>query len=202
MKTLSRPLNTPIAMTRFAKALALQQQDLTHIRRLFLTLLALLIWATSSINARGDDAVEATPTGDGPVVEVIESQPYVQHGITITPARGRKVTINGLRYEDVYNSIPYHRSDAAVNPGYRHDATMEILFGELRPTTIVRNSTIPATQPVYSRPFYGYGAYGIYPWRYGNYGLNYGLGYGLSTYRWALWDRYLYRHSAFMFGVR
>ncbi len=190
-------------MTSFS--LSLTQLDISRVRRWLLMLVAAILWITSSVKA--DDA-PATVSDNGPVVEVVESQPYVQHGITITPARSVTVKVNGLSYDDVYNSIPYHRSDAAVNPGYRHDATMEILFGEMRPTTIVRNSTIPATQPTYARPFYGNGSngglFGAYPWRYGNYGLNnYGLGtYGLSTYRWSLWDNYLYRHSAFMFGIR
>lgn len=184
-------------------------RDIARFRRWFLILVALLLWiASGTAKVHADDAASEAPPQDGPVVKVVESQPYVQHGITITPARSKTVTINGLTYNDVYDSIPYHHADASVNPGYRHDATMEILFGKLRPTTIVRNSTIPASQPTYGRPIYGYGPYGgLYganPWRFGNYfGLNYGLGaYGLSTYRWSVWDNYLYRRSAFMFGVR
>jgi hypothetical protein len=46
------------------------------------------------------------------------------------------ITINGMTYDAVYRSIPYSYTEYLANPGYRHEATMEILFGQLRPTTI------------------------------------------------------------------
>jgi hypothetical protein len=46
------------------------------------------------------------------------------------------VTINGMTYDAVYRSIPYSYTEYLANPGYRHEATMEVLFGQLRPTTI------------------------------------------------------------------
>lgn len=59
-------------------------------------------------------------------------------GIQINPANESSASVKGRSYEDVYRSIPYNYTEYLANPGYRHDATMEILFGELRPTTIVR----------------------------------------------------------------
>ncbi|WP_437202567.1 hypothetical protein [Planctomicrobium sp. SH664] len=58
-------------------------------------------------------------------------------------------------YESIYRSIPYRRLEYLANPSYRHDATMEILFGQLRPTVINRtdephritNPVPPLTQP-------------------------------------------------------
>ena len=41
-------------------------------------------------------------------------------------------------YWEVYSSIPFLRSEYQANPTYRHDATMELLFGKMRPMTIVR----------------------------------------------------------------
>ena len=62
--------------------------------------------------------------------------------VQIIPGPSRKKPlINGLSYEEVYNSIPYRQAEYYANPSYRHDATMEILFGQLRPTTIVRNQS-------------------------------------------------------------
>lgn len=43
------------------------------------------------------------------------------------------MTVNGLTYAEVYRSIPYSRTEYVADPSYRHDATMEVLFGELRP---------------------------------------------------------------------
>ncbi len=40
------------------------------------------------------------------------------------------------RYLEVYASIPFFRSEYLANPSYRHEATMEILFGQLRPTVV------------------------------------------------------------------
>ncbi len=44
-------------------------------------------------------------------------------------------------YSDVYRSIPFNRSEYNANPSYIHDATMEFLFGQMRPTVIHRNTT-------------------------------------------------------------
>ena len=49
------------------------------------------------------------------------------------------VTVNDRTYEEVYRSIPYSYTEYLANPGYRHEATMEILFGQLRPTTVHRH---------------------------------------------------------------
>lgn len=78
------------------------------------------------------------------------------HGIVIAPARPRRVTANGDSYDDVYQSIPYSFSEYLANPSYRHDSTMEILFGQLRPTTIVRNvepQTVPQMEWTEYRPY-------------------------------------------------
>ena len=45
------------------------------------------------------------------------------------------------RYREIYASIPFDRAEYAANPSYRHDATMELLFGKQRPTVIHRNHT-------------------------------------------------------------
>jgi hypothetical protein len=52
-------------------------------------------------------------------------------GIVIEPRP--TMTVNELTYAEVYRSIPYSRTEYVANPSYRHDATMEVLFGQLRP---------------------------------------------------------------------
>lgn len=41
--------------------------------------------------------------------------------------------VEGVSYWDVYQSIPFIRSEYNANPSYRHEATMRILFGQLFP---------------------------------------------------------------------
>lgn len=42
------------------------------------------------------------------------------------------------RYETIYRSIPFRRAEYLANPGYRHDTTVELMFGQMRPTVIHR----------------------------------------------------------------
>ncbi len=41
---------------------------------------------------------------------------------------------SGLSYAEIYRSIPFSRAEYLANPSYRHEATMEIMMGQLRPT--------------------------------------------------------------------
>ena len=59
--------------------------------------------------------------------------------VTIVPLAPSSATVNGRSYDEVYRSIPFNHTEYLANPGYRHDATMEMLFGTLRPTTIVKD---------------------------------------------------------------
>ena len=51
--------------------------------------------------------------------------------------------ITSASYSEVYNSIPFRRSEYTANPNYRHEATIELLLGQIRPKTVV-NVTAPA----------------------------------------------------------
>ena len=48
--------------------------------------------------------------------------------------------INSASYTEVYNSIPFRRSEYAANPNYRHEATIELLLGQIRPKTVMNIS--------------------------------------------------------------
>ncbi|QDT31259.1 hypothetical protein Mal48_04920 [Thalassoglobus polymorphus] len=61
--------------------------------------------------------------------------------IQITPSNAKKVNVNEKSYEAVYNSIPYRRSEYLANPSYRHDTTVEIMFGQMRNTVVHRTDT-------------------------------------------------------------
>ena len=63
-------------------------------------------------------------------------------------------------YSEIYKSIPFNRAEYNANPSYIHDATMEILFGQMRPTVIHRGTTTVN----HNHPDYGYGFNGYaYP---------------------------------------
>lgn len=73
-------------------------------------------------------------------------------------------------YREIYNSIPFSRTEYDANPGYRHQATMEIMLGQLHPIIVAppalprqessREVTVrflPSIRP-------GYRAWSRYPW--------------------------------------
>ena len=68
-------------------------------------------------------------------------------------------------YRDVYFSIPFIRSQYNANPTYRHDATMEFLFNQMRPTVINRTTTNVINYDSNVEPWYWDPPY--YPYSYG-----------------------------------
>jgi hypothetical protein len=63
-------------------------------------------------------------------------------------------------YREVYDAIPFSRAEYDANPSYRHDAAMEFLFGQLRPTVIQRGHTTVTVQQADN------GGYDWSPWVY------------------------------------
>jgi hypothetical protein len=71
-------------------------------------------------------------------------------------------------YREIYNSIPFSRSEYDANPAYRHQATMEIMLGQLHPIIVappqqetkqeITIRFLPVVRP-------GYRPYWAYPWR-------------------------------------
>jgi hypothetical protein len=51
-----------------------------------------------------------------------------------------------MTYAEAYAQIPFSRSEYEANPGYRHEAAMEMMFGSMRPTVVSRTTT-----PYFSR---------------------------------------------------
>lgn len=50
--------------------------------------------------------------------------------------------LTSASYNEVYHSIPFSRSEYLANPNYRHEATIELLLGQIRPKTVT-NVTAP-----------------------------------------------------------
>lgn len=53
--------------------------------------------------------------------------------------------LTATSYAEVYNSIPFRRSEYDANPNYRHEATIELLLGQIRPKTVTNISVPSAT---------------------------------------------------------
>lgn len=119
--------------------------------------------------------------------------PAGHHEAARFPAQSPDVS----NYQQIYDSIPYSRAEYLANPGYRHDATMELMFGEMRPTTIHKEDTprrIYNLPPIHEDPRvqrqplpYPYGPNNYLGYYYGP-GMGYRFGYGPywtpnSTYR-------------------
>ncbi|MGE3314282.1 MAG: hypothetical protein AB7O26_04125 [Planctomycetaceae bacterium] len=88
-----------------------------------------------------------------------------------------------MSYEEAYRSIPFSRAEYQANPSYRHDAALEIMFGQLRPTTIVRNA-LPSTATDYGYNYFDY----ITPYSY--YRRGYGRSYNFFYPRPSVYRRY------------
>ncbi len=82
-------------------------------------------------------------------------------------------------YRAIYDSIPFSRAEYEANPSYRHDATMEFLFGQMRPTVIQRQQRTQVDINMPSLPYYGAGL------QFNRYGIhNRWSPYMYPPYRW------------------
>ena len=74
------------------------------------------------------------------------SKPVIAPGPSVDPAG----------YWKVYRTIPFIRTEYQANPSYRHEATMEFMFGQLRPTVIHKHlgkQAAPAPEPQFVPPW-------------------------------------------------
>ena len=79
--------------------------------------------------------------------------------------------VDHAEYRRVYASIPFSRTEYDANPGYRHEATLELLLGQLRPRIV-----FPAGAGTNVRVDVGWPQW-FYPRRYGD----------------RTWSRYMWR---------
>ena len=71
-------------------------------------------------------------------VEIVPRFAYPVHAPSAEccPPAGPGPHINPRDYVKFYNSIPFRRSEYVANPSYRHEATMEMLTGQLHPKVV------------------------------------------------------------------
>lgn len=101
------------------------------------------------------------PSADGLPV-IVPGEYFDKEGVvSVEPPAGRvDPRYMSQMYWEIYKSIPFIRAEYNANPSYIHDATMEFLFGQMRPTVIHRGTTnVNHNYPDYG---YGFGGY-TYP---------------------------------------
>lgn len=101
------------------------------------------------------------PSVDGLPV-IVPGECFDKEGVvSVEPPAGRvDPRYMSQMYYEIYKSIPFIRAEYNANPSYIHDSTMEILFGQMRPTVIHRGTTTVN----HNYPDYGYGFNGYaYP---------------------------------------
>jgi hypothetical protein len=122
--------------------------------------------AADAVDPAGAREVPLSPPHSSVIVPPATVTTFPEQGwsVTIAPHALREVRIHGIRYEDVYASIPYRRAEYLANPGYRHEAALELMFGQMRPKTVVSRSA-PQVLPL--------PAFSVYrPYRYSQTELN------------------------------
>jgi len=111
-------------------------------------------------------AVPAPPVETPAVQQTVAFQPAVpsaeppaelkapdSFGMAINAGVSSTASVNGRSYAEVYRSIPYNQAEYYANPGYRHDTTMSILFGQPVTTPVMRqagDTGMPPQTPRYS----------------------------------------------------
>jgi hypothetical protein len=90
-------------------------------------------WNMPAANSR------AAVSGDAPAPAEAVGQ-----GAPVSAASGAFVP--QMSYAEAYAMVPFSRSEYEANPGYRHDAAMELMFGQMRQTVNAR-----MTMPYFSR---------------------------------------------------
>lgn len=97
-------------------------------------------------------AVSVTPPA-------MAEQPGLISAVTAAPG----VAAPRLTYAQAMASIPFNREEYEANPSYRHDAALEMMFGTMRPTMVVKQNI-----PYFSRyPDFFRNRFQIYPYPHG-----------------------------------
>jgi hypothetical protein len=126
------------------------------------------------------DAALVSPDQSVQPASATEAKP---NGAGSAPLTSADVAARAQLYREIYHSIPFSRAEYDASPSYRHDATMEILFGQMRPTVINRQARTSIDVRMPAMP-YGYGGFGSGLF-YNRYGIHNGWSpYMYPPYRW------------------
>jgi len=119
------------------------------------------------------EPAELAPVAATPAAPAVKTAATGVDCPVIEPARDPVALAR--QYAQVYDRIPFSRAEYQANPSYRHDTTVEFLFGQMRPTVVHRGSTnFRPAQPAMSMPYAPYSPYGFnsynFPFTQGYYG--------------------------------
>jgi|GEM_PF-3589232 hypothetical protein len=108
-------------------------------------------------NASAASPVDATARGnsdDSPLIRPDDAGSVV-HASASSHGNAKSV-VDPAEYRRVYASIPFSRAEYDAYPGYRHEATMELLLGQLRPRFFSPSRTRPSIRVNvgWPQPFY------------------------------------------------
>lgn len=119
----------------------------------------------------------ATDVGEMPPAPepVIETSIVQSRGMMIIPRGAESCADLAVRYKQIYAAIPFNRAEYVANPSYRHDATMELLTGNVQPGGGKTGRVLRGREYTGYRPYipakYDYYRY-RFPVGYGLYGFN------------------------------
>lgn len=93
------------------------------------------------------------------VSETVASQPGL--AAPVSAASGNPLP--RMTYAEALASIPFNREEYEANPSYRHDAALEMMFGAMRPTMVVKQNI-----PYFSRyPDFFRNRFQVFPYPHG-----------------------------------
>lgn len=80
-----------------------------------------------------------TEIGPSPAPEATPSAVIAGDAVNLGSATPK--IIPSMSYMEAYNSVVFNRTEYEANPSYRHEAALEMMFGQLRQTTTVKQYT-------------------------------------------------------------
>lgn len=118
---------------------------LRHALRLLLVAAVVLSSHAGSLADEKPKSKTKTKADGQDTIQIIPAAKVPAGGFQASPAKGSSAKPSAIAtklasaqaaadaYRRVYRSIPFNRRLSLTNPGYRHDATMELLTGNARP---------------------------------------------------------------------
>lgn len=106
--------------------------------------------------------IEIRPLDSTAAVSGVAATPAPQQGPeALVPAASGNL-VPRMTYAQAMAAIPFNREEYEANPSYRHDSAMELMYGTLRPTMVVRQ-----TIPYFSRyPDFFRNRFQIFPYQH------------------------------------
>jgi hypothetical protein len=117
-------------------------------------------------------------TEDSAAVTGIAPAPATQGPVEMSGAAAPGTLVPRMTYVQAMAQIPFNREEYEANPSYRHDAAMELMFGALRPTTIMKMN-----MPYFSRyPDFFRNRFQIYPYMNQGSAMNFNYLWSTNAY--------------------